>query len=144
MCAHKRAGFGVRVKLAETAVVLNGPPIRGVSVLLGGFDELSTLEVLGSGADRRDLWVAEDRRGHPVVGEGTEIIRMSQVVGDSSRFGIRHVLEFERRAAVAQRPDTRCRPPEIVDDDVPVVTKGHPGHVQTEVVGVRPTSGYDE
>jgi hypothetical protein len=43
---QERASFGVGVELAETALVLNGPPIRGVTVLLGGFYKLSIFEVL--------------------------------------------------------------------------------------------------
>jgi hypothetical protein len=48
---QERAGFGVGVELAETAVVLNGPRTRGLTVILGGFYELSTFR--GPGIGRR-------------------------------------------------------------------------------------------
>ena len=121
-------------------MILDGPPIGDVAVLLGGFDERSALQVLGPGADRGDLRVAEDCRGHPVLRERERIVGVSQIVSDSAGFGVGDVLQLERRAAVPERPYPRCGSPEVVDDDVAVIAERDPGQIQTEIVGVRPAA----
>jgi hypothetical protein len=67
---------------------------------------------------------------------------MGEVVGQRTGLGVGHVLELERRADVAQRPDPLGRrPPVLVDLDAPVVPQADSGGVQAEVIGVRLASG---
>src|SRR5665213_558451 len=136
MCAEQRASLGIRIELADTTVILKRPAVGDIAVLLGDRHEGTLLEILKSSADRGDLWVAEYRRRYPLVRKRAEIVGVRQVVRDRTGFGISHMLQLERRAAVAERPDARRGAPELVHHDVSVLRECHSREVELEIVGI--------
>src|SRR5690606_26637059 len=127
------------------------PPVGDAAVVLHGRD---VADALGGGvafgdADRGDLGGAEHGvRYEAVVGRHGGVLDaevVQQVVLDDACFVVGDVLEFVRRADVAERVDpVDVRALVVVDLDVAGAGHGDPRGLDAEHVGVGPPAGGDQ
>ena len=118
--------FGVSVELAESTVVLHGPPIRGVAVVVNGFYEALTLEVLRSGTDQAICGSLKIAEGTHSCGSGRRSSGWPRLwtIVLASAFATCLSSNGELQSPSAQTPGAAR--PKIVDLDVPIIAEGHP------------------